>query len=260
MTNRFDARHEEFDRRLDELAAGGGAIPPEAFADDDGDLRALAALQARLDASLRRQFSLPDAPSRGASPAPAAPPLTRVRGVSWTHRVGIAAVIVAGLFGAWSTWTQVHQWWSKPTMTVAYGGATWSSATAAYEHLVDSEFAEVWVCPRERFVDHTRRRFGTALYVDVDTVPDIVGLGLYDCGIRTTPALCFVATIDEHPAVMIIAITAFVDAKMFVDGDGLHVHRRELGPFSLFEVSPDETPHLLDHAMIVDDVGSSGDE
>ena len=50
------------------------------------------------------------------------------------------------------------------------------------------------------------------------------------------------------------AITAFVDAKMFVDGDGLHVHRRELGPFSLFEVSPDEM--VLFEAMVREEANS----
>lgn len=276
-----DANHP--DPRLE--AYLDGTLSPEeriAFERDagaDGELARQVTMQRQLDASLRRLYTpplapvIPDVPAAPASPTrnghPRTPRVTPDPGPkappAWVEKLAAAAILGAAItLGVWS-FVQLGgtdaAWWRKltgapPAQPYAYTAAVvvrGSTIEEAYRNTVAAGFTPGWVCSQQQQFIHTfADRLGQPM--TMDETPDVrmVGLSYGSTATGTVvvltraynvPVLVFAERTDRLRAAG--AEPACWDYTLPADS-GLHLHRREVGALTLFEVSP------LDRATAVE--------
>ncbi len=160
-----------------------------------------------------------------------APPRRRV------GRLAVAAAVAGGLVGVWLIGQNLSP--DPPR----YHAQPWRAMQTVYHDLVSEGFEPLWVCKDDQeFADSFRSVYRQALLL-AEMPPGTTTLGLSYCNSLTARTTCLLATAGGEPVVV------FVDR---IERDhpqpvpeGLHVHRRQLGRFVLYELSPLEEPAVL---------------
>lgn len=227
----YESRRDEIDRYVDGLLSPEDAASFESRLAQDASLREDVESLRAINASLRRslgdwrhespQISIPGAAGRKRSP---------FRAAAWLlAAASIVMLVVAG--GVW--WTG-----SQPTR-----------AESLYTAQIDSGFQPGWVCDTDfEFARWTNNRLRQPL-VPADPMPEgVTTLGWsFVQGSSPLSDRAAIMLASSHSAkVLVLADRLESDRRVRVSRDsGLHVHRRELGPLVLYEISPLESPTAL---------------
>jgi hypothetical protein len=229
----------------------------------DPNLRTELDLQKRIDAGLRDLMAVPPArtikrsylaqaaPSLADTSPKAVPAVSdsagRAGGGSpWLRRFAVAAMLIAGAYGAWAAWSYFDrppdEEWKPPEITAA-------PATLDEIYLARAKnWRAAWRCENDQeFADTFANRFEQPLLMrQPDPSAKIEALGL-DYGRAISPSTVYLlANIEDKKALVFIDRLANDQPQVLAQGCGLHLHRRELPPLVLYELSPLPQPQLLE--------------
>ncbi|CAG1004412.1 hypothetical protein PHYC_03140 [Phycisphaerales bacterium] len=209
----------------------------------DADLRELIELQKQIDGSLVRQL-----PYRAPTPAPAAIPISRAAGISWTRIrwIGAIAAIVALAF-----------------ITVLYvtqpPALKFRAPDLVYRDFDAAGWKPAWVCKDDReFAEMVSFYLDSAVVVPLDTPGvTLAGWSLADqfdhgkpIGTPMSQQTLALLTKVDGKNVLVLMDRLSSDRKMRVSADsGLFLHRRELNGLVLYEVSPMPEARVLPKAL-----------
>lgn len=265
-----------FDAYLDGVLSEGER---KAFAQSiriDQEILELIDLQVRIDASLQRTFDPPALPrglidrlraavplngARIALPAPAItstaeigeaalkgdrqqlPPVVLEK-PSILRRPAVLAIVAVAAAIAWAVvgWQyfglQQGQDEFDPRMPLA----------DIYRLRVESGFQPAWLCDDDRqFYDTFLGRQGQGLLL-AELPPDRHMVGLAYCGGLSHLTTAMLARVDSRPVMLFVDRLAD-DAPQVEPpaGSGLRLFRKQLGPLVIYEVSPFDSPTMLDY-------------
>lgn len=199
---------------------------------EDPALRDEVKLQRRIDAALGRLFEPPAA--FGGSPA-------RRFGAPW---YGLAAAILLGVLGVWSglRWVDLGR----------------SPLEREYLRTVAAGFEPQEVCTTDaEFTRWMQEKFGHPMVVK-DPPPDLELVGWsYSKAISSYTGL-LLARVHGEPVLVVLDFAKLdaAEARPEPGDEDLHVFRRTLGGLVLYEVTPHETPAIVDRLTEVDRVPS----
>lgn len=236
------------DLRLDNRLSPDDAAHFDAQVAPRPEVRRDAALQAQIDATLRRTAAPSDAARAWAAiqaeqAAGRVIQLRRRETLRQWSNFAKAAVIVLAVGGVWWQWNAQR----RPADRPFYETKPWASFDTVYRDEVKRGFKCEWECKTEReFADTFYRRFGQGLLLG-SAPPNVRSLGLSYCNTITTQTVILLATVDQKP------VLVFVDrptdpnaAPPTVPPDsGLHAFTRNIGNLLLVEVSPLDQSHVL---------------
>jgi hypothetical protein len=245
----------EFERLLDAHLAGELAGEElrrfEAMLAADRDLRTELELQSAISAALRERHTLPtdfaakalamaDAARDGQSGSPAGAPSAATRTSPWARRLGIAAMLVLGVFGAWRTWEYI-----KPQPTGYREPGPWRAPETVYHDVIAAGFEPEWVCENdEEFLENVRNSLGQELLVD-QSDPSVRVLGIAYANSISPWTVLILSYVDGQP-VVVFADRLNSDRKMpKPESPSLSWHKREVGNVVLYELSPFAEPRVL---------------
>lgn len=216
-----DPRNPSLDELLDR-ADGAAELQRRAQA-DPGFSRQLA-MQAQLDASLRRQFEAPEVAIT--LPSSAKPAWTRL--VPW----GLAAALLLAVLGGWWLW-----------MRPATGPDV---LTPLYREVVAAGFKPETVCTDDaEFANWCRGYFRQVIS------PSSHPAGLELVGWNTTTTIgpvtgVLLARVDGEPVIVVMNRSDRQNVRPPVEArDSLHIFRRRLGDVVLYEVTPKSQETVL---------------
>ncbi len=234
------------DRRLD--AAGRQAFD-ERLASDPA-ARAEVALQARIDAALRRQVR----------PGTSAPVFNRVQAAEragrvlalqrrhrWIVRVRLAAAAVLLLAvgtGFWWGWLREPD--SHAVDAQGYAVQPWRTFEMVYHDEVAGGFKCDWECKTDReFAGTFHKRFGQGLLLG-QLPAGVRTLGLSYCNTLSKKTVILLATVDDAKVLVFIDQPGHYDDATISGNSNLHLFKRQVGKLILCELTPLDQPRLLD--------------
>jgi hypothetical protein len=230
--------------------------------------------QRQIDGALRRQFAAPlmraiaiaalarhadsssvpeplhiEGPSAAeAAPAPAGriePSQPKPQANPWLRRLAVAAVLAAGLFGAWQTWTYL-----KPSDDHRAAPLQLVTAAQYYDQKVAEGFEPLWVCDDDEEFAHTfRYRLGQPLLLKPAPSSDIRMLGLDYTRVLSASTISMLGEAGGQQVIVLVDRAADDNPQQISSGCGssnLHTFRREIGNLVIYEVTPLDQPHLMD--------------
>lgn len=203
----------------------------------DEALREEVELQRRIDASLRRLFAAPAGIADGRHPTDdAAAGPSRRTGVSW---YGLAAALLLGVLGVWGAlrWADLGR----------------SPLEREYLRTVAAGFEPEVVCTTdEEFARWMQEKFGHPMVVaDPPADLELVGWSYSDAISGYTGLL--LARVGGEPVVVVLDFLKLDTAvRPEPDADGLRVFRRTIGGLVLYEVTPHESPAIVDRLTEVE--------
>jgi len=161
----------------------------------------------------------------------------------WLAPLSAAAVLVLAIVIGWYNWPR------SPTQPVdPYAPKPWKSMADVYRTESSDGFVPDWVCRDDRqFAGTFRRRLGQPLLVAQAQIASATGWGISYWNCVSEDTVCVLARIDETP-IMVFVDRAESDATRALPPAeaGLHWFRRDVGALSLYELSPLDSPRLLD--------------
>lgn len=233
--------HAQFERMLDDYLAnemtGESKRTFEFMLESRPELRRKLELQREIDRSLLKTCEAPAELADRAVMAAVASDECKTRPSArpnkWMRRLAIAAMLLLGVYGAWSTWSFL-----KPVPTGYAKAQAWRAPMAVYEDTVDAGFKPAWVCKDdEEFIRTVRNSLGQRLAVaDEDKSVRVVGIAYSNT--LSTFTLLILAMVDEQP-VIVFADKLSKDRQLPPPpSDSMSWNRRELGNLVLYELSP----------------------
>jgi len=242
---------------LDEQLAGDAKAQFERTLSGRPELRAqldrYRARQTQINASLRRMFVAPTAPSgdfvKQIDPSrnghetiklPTAPPPPRVRR-SLLIAASIA-ILVCGPVIAWYAW----QSYNAPATVAVYKPQPVRPLDDVYRERVKSGFQCDWECKTEReFAATFAAQLGQPLLMHA--LPDqVTSLGLSYAGGITPRSVAYLAKVSGQPVMVFVDREQLDKGQSLSSPQGLHIFKRQVGALVLYEVTPHEKPDLLD--------------
>lgn len=224
---------------LDGLLEGGELAEFERMLAEDASLRAAVDLDRRMMRSLRETLAPPAAFSAPAS-------ATAPRSGSFRSRIvlGIAAAIVLLACGA-------ALWWQHMT-TSRLPVLVMKEPAEVYKSELAAGFTPDWVCGDDReMLEFTRNRFGAGLLFTPSAAVSLVGWGYATDSLSFSTSSLLVNAGEDR--IVLLVDRASRDRKVedpALSDPSLHLFRREVGPYVLYEITPRETPSVLDLAYV----------
>lgn len=225
----------------------------------DARLRAELDRQRRIDESLRRQFQPPQhwqldrqrlfAAHNGTAAATshASADAARPRTFPLRPVAAVAAALVLIATGIWLTVNALR----SPGSGSGYDHAAYLPSTPrtmheVYDRTQNLNFEADWLCETSaEFTDAFRERFGRPLALK----GDLGGTGVVGMSYSYTLTPRTMAVLFKIDDVELIVFADRIEADhppQLTDDSDLHVHRREVGGYVLYEVSPRDRPIALD--------------
>ena len=256
MTERSDsAQPDRLEAYLDDQMAQPEREAFERTLQTDADLRAQVEYQGKIDQTLRRLF-VPPPPSEeliaslrpaASEPSEAKIPTTAARGKLWQMARLVSLTAAACLVWGWVGW-----FYLGPSDSVSRGYAARPLAVI-YLESVEQGFEPLWVCEDDRqFASTFLKRQGQGLLLrPLPKGTQMVGLAYLKAIRGTTTTL--MARVDGEP-VMVFVERLDRDRAPPAPSDlsGLHLYRKELAGLVLYELTPLDSPHVMDFFYPVD--------
>lgn len=239
------------DRYLDDLLPGAERDRFErTVLADSAELAAEVQQQRDVDNALRRIFAVPrNAPGSGILPSHAAP---RPRmGSAFARRpalraISIAAVLGLGVFGGWRVWRFV----TPPQPRNPYAVQPWRPMEVVYQDIVSGGFQPNWACKDDQeFATITRKQLGIPLLLAQSE--GVAAVGWQYANTLGPNTMCLLATVRTDPSAEAAQVIVFADRARYdrspetVSTSTRHVFRRALGTVVLYEISPLDTPSVV---------------
>ena len=245
---------DQFERQLDGYLAGelkSEALREfEALLEAQPELRAEVELQRSINTALRERCQAPRdfaasaramaegalAAGRTGTLAPAHPTVGRI----WVRRLAIAAVIMLGVFGAWSTWQFL-----TPGPAPYPDTGPKRTPVAAYHEIIAAGFEPAWVCKNDQeFLENISKGLRQDFLID-QSDDNIRVVGLAYANTLSPWTVMILSYVNEQPVVV------FADSKL-ADRNvptpttpALKWFKRDLGEVVLYELTPFDEPMIL---------------
>jgi hypothetical protein len=175
--------------------------------------------------------------------------------IRWRRTLALAAAIALVLIGGALLWT-----WLNPRLPYLPSNVVDSRPNPnaprampldeVYRKQIANGFKVAWVCKdQEEFASYYSSRLGQPM-VTTDPPPGVQLLGLTYTGGLSELTIAMLAKVNDRE-VLVLADRADAHAKsghpLLKDAEsGLFVHQRRIGELAFYEVSPLDTPHVLD--------------
>ncbi len=229
-----------------------GSLEPQARADAEKRLLALPAyarqiaLQSQIDASIRRALSPPDEQRRDEllASARAAEPrrLQLVRRLTWVYAAA-AAVLLIGLAGAWYF---VQQASTGTTILPEVPAPVLYSFGDAYAAALRTGWKPDFICDNDQeFAGVTWKKTGQAMLLPAAS-PGLSVVGWTRLKTLSKTSLMLLVRVDDRPVAVYLDRREHDQPQPPTLSGGLRVFRREFNEAVLYEVTPQDTPHVLD--------------
>jgi hypothetical protein len=235
------------DLYLDELLKPAESLRFEEQLRDDPLLRSQAELQRRIDAAIVRAWAAPAAPALRQQDAPPGNPrgkrtFPRPLQARWLMRSLRAAIAALLLIGVGSVWV----WIGSSGEADPYAGLPWRSMEMFYRIETQKGFEPMWACDTDqRFASTFHSALGQAMRLR--PLPQGVRmLGLSYSHTLSPRTVCMLARANGTPVVVFADRLERDTPPVLSAESGLRAHRRAVGALVLYEVSPLESPRLLD--------------
>ena len=246
----------QLDAYLDGMLSGPELAAFEQDLRNDAALRAAVEQQRRIDHSLRSLMKATCPPAIAAreeisTAQQHAPPLklagsstphvqTRMQKRPWLTRLAVAAVLLAGAYGAWSIWSFVAGGEKLPTSPAR-------TMIAYYQDKVDDGFHAYWKCDNDQeFEQFYRKTFKQPLQMrQLPAGHECVGIDYARTFSRDTAAVL----VSEPNAKVVVLIdrAGTVRDQTPPLGCKLHTFTRDIGTLRLVEITPLTEPTALDY-------------
>jgi hypothetical protein len=239
-----DRRQERLDAYLDGLMSVEERATFEREIATDPALQAEISLQHEINSSLRRLFVPPArVPELRSAPHARPAPVQRRNWMFGNIGVRHVAAAVIGLVGlAWALWSVT----SPPDRTPP-GHPEFKTIAQAYLDEVASGYRESWRCRDTReFATYVWRHVGAGLAF-ANLPPTVQALGLDGCYCISPNTVYLLTKVGPENVII------FIDRKdaranlADLPAAGLHAFHRDVGELRLYEVSPLNEPHVLEH-------------
>ncbi len=166
-----------------------------------------------------------------------------------THRRAILGTIAALLMAAVGLaliWDALPNTQSQSDQ---YPPKAWQSLTATYNETISHGFKPAWICADDQeFTETFESRYGQGLLMAA--LPDnMQALGLAYSNTISPETLQLLAEVDGAPLMVFIdrsSQLAMTPPETLEVEEPLHLHRRSINDLVLYELSPFESPLLLD--------------
>ena len=168
---------------------------------------------------------------------------------NWRRTLALAAmsaVIVGAAAVAWQLMGDSRRTPYRPPSVVVQV-AEFTPLDVVYRAQVANDMRPGWLCKdNEEFGNYFQNRLGQKLFL-YPTPTNAQLLGVSFTGGVSPQTMGVLAKVDGQP-VVVFADRASAKPKepLLRDASGLHVHTRQVGDITLYEVSPHAKPHLLD--------------
>jgi hypothetical protein len=226
----------------------------EARIEQDPALRHEVDKQRRIDAAMKRCCPVPDVDvllNRAIETAS-----RPVRSHGLLFKIGrIAAMIAAGVLVVLAV-----QWAVGPGKPKPLGEGTYTvlGLETSYRQVVDEGFTPLWRCETDKeFAETYGYRLGQPLVLGA------LPAGIEALGLSYIPAISFdtialLATVDSQRVIVFADHTRAVDnTQTELANPGLHLFQRRVGDLMLYELTPLDTPTVLDLLLIPDDLDAA---
>lgn len=230
------------DRLLDPIASAAF----ERAVDDDTDLARALVLQDRVDDALRRVLSMPSSDAlAGLLPAaPAAPtaPLESIGSRAGWRPWVMAASVLLTVAGVWLVWSALAP---RPGPPSPYRLQAQRTIGNFYELKIDGGFSPDWRCEddaqfREAFANQFRQPLA------MRDAPAVTALGIGYCYTLSPGTMYVLAEVEGEPVIVFVDHADAVETPPLAPGGGVHMHRGRAGALVLYELSPFDTPRVID--------------
>jgi hypothetical protein len=240
---------QEIDRYLDGMLTAAERAEFDRRLKTDKELAGALSLQERIDATLRGRFAPPaviEATIAAAAKRPAPSRPIRIG----AGLAAAAAIAIAG-YVAWPTARQMLGLGGRKGPTPIH--FVQIGAGEAYRAQVDGGMKPEWVCKDDaEFAATLEKAIGQSLVVAAAPGLEVIGWsynpieGDKSRGVFSGYTMYLLTRVQGEPVVVMIDRTAY-DKPVEVEGDsGLHVFRRQIGDAVFYEVSPLESPKVLE--------------
>ncbi len=205
--------------------------------------------QHSVDKVLRRAFAPPHEESlrriaelacdHGIDPIP-----LRRAGVPILRMFAAAAAIVMLIAGSWMIWLILGP---QPAITDPYAPQAWRSMQQVYEDERADGFLPDWVCRDDlEFQETFRSQLGQRMLLN--SLPEgVAAIGLSYSNTISPWTICLLSeAADEEIIVFIDRLDQDSDTKL-VAQSGLYLHRKVIGELVLYELSPLDSPRVIQH-------------
>ncbi len=256
MTERSDSvQPDRLEAYLDDQMAQPEREAFERTLQTDTELRAQVEFQGEIDQTLRRLF-VPSPPSeeliaslrRAASePSEAKIPASAAGRKLWQMVRLVSLTTAACLVWGWVAWFYLG------SSDSASRGYAVRPLAVIYQESVERGFEPLWVCEDDRqFASTFLKRQGQGLLLrPLPEGTQMVGLAYLKAIRGTTTTL--MARVDGEP-VMVFVERLDRDRTLPApsDSSGLHLYRKELASLVLYELTPLDSPHVMEFFYPVD--------
>jgi len=240
MTARPDSPTDLLDLYLDGMLSGEDLHTFERLLESDPELRVQLDQAVAVEQGLKRTFAAPHVAmpdERAAAPAP-------IKISSWRNRVMLIAATIMLTLGLGLIVMNLLPPPKQPVRQLA--------PDAVYQSLVDAGFKPHFVCTTdEEFSSTVRQQFGQPLLVGSSSNVTLLGWAYgsgYSGQTLSDKTLILMATVDGVETLMLMDNLENDKNLTIKAASGLHLHKRILGDLVLYEVTPSETPTLLQRA------------
>ncbi len=261
-----DRPEEAVDRYLDGLMAAEERAAFEVRLADDPALRAHVERQRLIDTALR-DYARPPSPNRILATIreyPAASdssvvhtadqPQLRLRIPPAWRRLAVAAVLILGVIGAWQVASVL-----RGGPSGKYDPGPHRTMIQAYHDTVDNGFKATWICDSDAvFALVFKDTFGQMLSMNLPLPPNTTANGLNPFDIFSKKTVGMLARVSDQPVMIFVDRIENDRGTQPTEQDGLHVFRRKIGSLVLYEVTPLDTPSLLNHLVEPDELPANG--
>ena len=234
----------QFEAFLDGTASDKARAAIASAMENDEAMRDQAALQASVDAALRRVFS-PPSPQRVLEAIGQRQPEAKVASHHERNRLvqrrwAVAAILALGIVGVYRTVNFLFPERDE------YPRREWQTLDGWYATVVANDLRPDWVCRDDQeFQTAIRRRLGQAL--TLAPRPDEVSVGgLAYANAISERTMMVLGRVRGEPAVVFVDRADRDRGPSVSEGSGLKVYRHRLGDLVLYEVSHLDHPVLLD--------------
>ena len=249
----------QLDAYLDGTMPAAERVQFEGRVKSDVELRTAVETQRAIDTSLRRLFPVAvngaadavlkqaqlqtDASEVVVRPRRPEPQIKEKPTSNWLRRLAVAAVVLGGAYGVWSTYTFYFPPKQRFTGGQA-GGVQPLRLDEYYDKKVQGGYQPYWVCENDaQFADTFRTRFGQGLLLP-QLPANITCAGLDYCYTISEDTTAVMLTIDATNVIVLVDRAEVINRCQY-EMD-LNTFEKILGKLRLVELTPLEQPRALD--------------
>lgn len=245
MSHDGDRITDALDRYLDGAMSDAERASFESMMQSDDELRREMALQQQIDAVIRERFAPPleiTAPALG-------------RGGSARRILAATAAAAAIALGAFFAWPVLSSWWNA-SMGTGPAPITFhliGPAEAYRTHVEERGLVPEWECTTDaEFASTVKKAVGAGMVVAQAPGLEVIGWS-YNIveknraeGVLGRYTMYLLTRVDGEPVLVLMDQRRLDRQLELPPGSSLNLFRSEIGDAVLYEVTPLETPRVLD--------------